>query len=212
MVAGMSRAWSLWLVLTQGIAMKLDRLLSEARACTICQADFPLGPKPLVQGSALASVLIIGQAPGRRTHEQGIPWDDASGRRLRAWLGVDDATFYDEKLFALMPMGFCYPGTGTGGDLPPDPRCAARWHEPLLDGFGSVKLTILIGAYAIRQYEPALAGSVTLAVKAYSSLLPNRLVLPHPSPRNNRWLKQNPWFEADVLPRLRSRVHTVVST
>jgi len=190
--------------------MKLNLLLNQARDCEICQVDLPLGPKPLIQGSASARVLIIGQAPGRRTHEQGIPWDDASGRRLRGWLGVEDAVFYDETRFALMPMAFCYPGTRDGGDLPPDPRCAAHWHEPLLKAFRGVQLTILIGAYAIGHYAPKLTGGVTRAVKAYPELLPDRLVLPHPSPRNNRWLKQNPWFEADVLPLLRSRVAAVM--
>ncbi len=194
--------------------MKLKQLLEDARACTTCAADLPLGPRPLLQASPSARLVIIGQAPGQRAHASGAPWDDASGRRLREWLGVTDKQFYDAKQVALMPMGFCYPGTGKSGDLPPRPECAAQWHGPLLEKMKHIELTVLIGKYAIDHYAPRPRKdeapkykTLTDAVRDYDRLLPEQIALPHPSPRNNRWLTKHPWFADEVLPRLRERVH-----
>lgn len=192
---------------------EVARLLGEVRACTVC-ADLPEGPRPIVQFSAEARIVIIGQAPGRRVHASGIPWDDPSGTRLRDWLGVDEATFYDPTQLALIPMGFCFPGTGTSGDLPPRPECAPLWHDRLLghlpEGRGEV-LTILLGQYALARYAPGFS-SVTAAVEAWPELLPDRIALPHPSPRNNRWLSRNPWFATATIPALRDRVARALDT
>lgn len=184
-------------------------LLAEVRACNVC-ADLPEGPRPVVQFSSQAKVVIIGQAPGRAVHTSGIPWDDPSGRRLRDWLGVDDATFYDPSRFALVPMGFCFPGTGRSGDLPPRPECAPLWHDQLLSRLDEDVLTLLLGQYALGRYAPE-HGSVTAAVEAWEDLLPDRMALPHPSPRNNRWLTRHPWFEAQAIPALRARVAEVLA-
>jgi len=191
--------------------MRIPVMVERARACRICEPGLPLGARPLVQGSGRSRILLIGQAPGKVTHERGTPWDDASGDRLRAWLGVSRDRFYDPGVFAHMPMGFCYPGKGNSGDLPPRAECAPEWHPKLLRVFRKVELTILIGTYALRRYEPELAkGSVTDAVRAWEGLLPGRVVLPHPSGRNNIWLKKNPWFEREVLPAVRGRVRKAV--
>lgn len=188
-----------------------EALVSEMSACTVC-SGLPLGPRPIFKVSPKAKILIAGQAPGRKTHEKGIPFDDPSGDRLRDWLGVDRQTFYDHERLAILPMGFCYPGTGSGGDLPPRPECAQTWREKALDQMGEVDFTIIIGRYAIDWHLPDLAGkSVTEAVKHSETMWPHSLVLPHPSPRNNRWLKQNPWFETDILPRLKERVSSLLA-
>lgn len=191
--------------------MRQLRVIQEARACQICDKGLPLGPRPLVQGSGVSRVLIIGQAPGSVAHKTGVPWDDASGRRLRAWLGVTDGQFYDPGVMALMPMGFCYPGTGTGGDLPPRAECAPEWHPRMLRAFKGVGLTVIIGRYAMDEYASRAYGTVTEAVRDYAGLMPERVVLPHPSPRNNIWLKKNPWFGGEVLPRLRARVSDLIA-
>ena len=181
-------------------------LLSDIRACQICR-DLPLGPKPIVQFSANAKLLIVGQAPGRITHNKGIPFDDPSGARLRSWLNVDRETFYDPKKIAIVPMGFCFPGTAKGGDLPPRAECAPAWRANILNTLKSVELTLIIGRYAIDWHTPEYAKqTVTAAVKDWGSLWPTHLILPHPSPRNNRWLKQNSWFESDIVPQLQARV------
>ena len=182
------------------------KVIREARACTACAASLPLGPRPLVAGSSAARILIVGQAPGRRAHESGIPWHDPSGDRLRAWLGIDDDTFYDPRTTALMPMGFCFPGTGASGDLPPRPECAPLWHDRLSAAFRSVRLTVLVGRYAIDAKVSPRFRTVTDAVRAWNELLPERIALPHPSGRNNIWLKKNPWFERETLPALRRAV------
>ncbi len=189
--------------------MRLDDLLVEVRACRICADRLPHEPRPVVQLGGSARLVIIGQAPGRRVHESGVPWDDPSGRTLRAWLGLTDGEFYDPDLVALVPMGFCYPGKGSSGDLPPRTECAPAWHDRVLDQLPDDRLTILIGAYAIGRYLPD-AGNVTEAVGAWREHLPSHLVLPHPSPRNQGWLRRNPWFEADTVPDLRRRVAEVV--
>ena len=190
--------------------MRLPVLLKKVRACEVCKAYLPSGPRPLVQISAAAKILIIGQAPGRVAHESGIPWNDQSGDRLRDWLGVDDVTFYDENKIALMPMGFCFPGKGAAGDLAPRPECAPLWHVTLLAAMRSIQLTVYIGNYAISRYLGNSHESVTASVQAAEDLLPTRIVLPHPSPRNNIWLKKNLWFEKRVLPALRTATRNIL--
>ena len=189
----------------------LSVLLDEARACRICEADLPRGPRPLLQGSATARILIVGQAPGAEAHTSGVPWDDRSGRRLRDWLGLDDAQFYDARLVGLMPMGFCYPGRGRSGDLPPRAECAPQWHGRLIAAFRGVRLTIFVGRHAFSRYLASDHPSLTDAVAAHDDLLPDRVALPHPSPRNNVWLARHAWFERDVLPALRARIATLAT-
>ena len=185
----------------------MQKLLKKIRACEVCAANLPLGPRPIVHASPKSRILIIGQAPGTVVHEKGIPWKDASGKRLREWLGVDEDVFYDTKVFGIVPMGFCYPGKGKGGDLPPRPECAPLWHEPLLASMPEIKLTLLIGQYAQKYYLGSeRKKTLTETVRAYDEFGPNLFPLVHPSPRNQRWLKNNPWFEKEVVPALRKRV------
>ncbi|MEQ8263831.1 uracil-DNA glycosylase family protein [Pseudohaliea sp.] len=184
----------------------LDHLLARVRACRLCEASLPLGPRPVVQASASARILVVGQAPGRRVHASGLPFDDPSGDRLRDWMGIDRAVFYNELLVAAVPMGFCYPGTGPGGDLPPLPECAEAWREALLAKLRGIRLTLVIGQYARRWHLPEARGSLTDTVRGWRQLGPGLLPLPHPSPRNNRWLRRNPWFEEEVVPELKRRV------
>lgn len=182
----------------------MDKLHSEIAACTLCAKALPHGPRPIVSAGRDSKILIIGQAPGRKVHESGIPWDDASGNELRRWLGVDKERFYDPGSFGLVPMGFCYPGKGASGDLPPRPECAPQWHQRLLDAMKSVKLTLLIGSYAQKYYlKEAGLPTLTDTVRNFRSYMPKYLPLVHPSPRNKIWQKKNPWFEADVIPELR---------
>ena len=185
-------------------------LLDTVRACTICK-DLPLGPRPILQLSASAKLLIVGQAPGQKAHNKGIPFDYPSGDRLRAWLGVDRDTFYDASKIAILPMGFCYPGTGKSGDLPPRAECAPAWRERVLETLEAVELTLIIGRYAIDWHLPEYSDhTVTGAVQSWGDVWPKKLILPHPSPRNNRWLKSNPWFEDDVIPVLQKRTKQLV--
>lgn len=186
--------------------MRLPQLLDQARACTLCEPHLPEGARPLLQASASSRIVIIGQAPGAAAHRSGVPWDDASGRRLREWLGVADDEFYDARRVALVPMGFCYPGKGRSGDMAPRSECAPQWHAPILKKLRRLELTIYVGRYAVERYLEGRFPTVTDAVRAAPELLPNRIALPHPSPRNNRWLAGNPWFERRVLPALRRRV------
>ena len=188
-----------------------DSLLAEVRACRICAADLPLGPNPVLQASPEARILIAGQAPGKKVHASGIPFDDPSGERLRDWLGVDAEVFYDPQKFAILPLGFCFPGSASGGDLPPRPECAPAWRARLLASMPAIELTLVLGRYAQTWHLPDSAGSVTACVAGWRDHWPGVLPLPHPSPRNNRWLKQNPWFEQDLLPRLKSRVEELFS-
>lgn len=182
----------------------LDQLLQQVRGCTICAPHLPLGPRPVVTVHPDAKLLIIGQAPGRRVHASGIPWDDQSGKNLRKWLGMDAEAFYDETKVGIVPMGFCYPGKGKSGDLPPRKECAPQWHEPLLAKMPQIGLTLLIGAYAQNYYLGAdRPDTLTETVRQFDSCLPTYLPLPHPSPRNGIWMKKNPWFEEDVVPELR---------
>jgi uracil-DNA glycosylase len=185
----------------------LDRLLLEVRACRVCEPHLPHGARPVVRAARDARILIVGQAPGARVHASGIPWDDASGKRLRAWLGVKSETFYDESRFALVPMGFCYPGRGASGDLPPRPECAPRWLDRLLAELPDIHLTLLVGQYAQRHFLRDTRGAtLTDTVRAWRDYAPACIPLPHPSPRNTGWLKHHPWFDAEVLPMLRERV------
>lgn len=184
----------------------LQNLLKEIRECQECIAHLPLGARPVVQAGANAKILIIGQAPGRRVHESGIPWDDPSGERLRDWLGLDRNQFYNPDLVALVPMGFCYPGTGTSGDLPPRPECAPLWHARLLNQLPAIQLTLLLGQYAQRNRLPDARRTLTENVRNWHAHAPHVIPLPHPSPRNNRWLRNNPWFAEELLPELRRLV------
>jgi uracil-DNA glycosylase len=186
----------------------LARLLAEIRACTLCQAHLPLGPRPVVRGAATARLLIISQAPGTRVHESGLSFDDRSGDRLRDWLGLDRAAFYDESRVAIMPMGFCYPGRlPAGGDAPPRPECAPLWHARLLAAWPEVRLTLLVGTYAIAYYLGRRAApTMTATVARWREFLPRELPLPHPSWRTTGWERRNPWFAAELLPELRRRV------
>lgn len=187
----------------------LADLLPEVHRCSYCN-DLPLGPRPVVQAGASAVILIIGQAPGTRVHATGIPWNDASGDRLRQWLGVDKNRFYNPDLFAIMPMGFCYPGKGKSGDLPPRPECAPLWHNRLQESLPNIQLTLLVGQYAMKYYLADEFISVTETVKNYDSQQGRYFPLVHPSPRNRLWLRRNPWFEEMIVPRLRSRIEFIL--
>ncbi len=185
----------------------MKELLSEIRACDVCSKVLPLGPRPIVAAHAHAKIIIIGQAPGTKVHETGVPWDDPSGKQLRKWLGVSDEVFYDETKIAIVPMGFCYPGKGKGGDLPPRTECALLWHQKLLDSMPNLELIILIGAYAQKYYlKKEMEKNLTETVRAYQKYLPNYFPLPHPSPRNRFWLKKNPWFEDEVVKELKKLI------
>jgi len=188
----------------------LPTLLAEVRACTLCAEHLPLGPRPIVQVHPSARILIAGQAPGRKVHETGVPFNDASGDRLRAWLGISREVFYDARQVAILPMGFCFPGTGKSGDLPPRPECAPAWRSALLAHLETLKLTLVIGQYALAYHLPNAGASVTEAVQAWRSRWPHTIPLPHPSPRNNIWLKRNPWFEEELIPVLRARVSEIL--
>lgn len=193
-------------------ALQLDALLERVRACTLCQG-LPLGPRPLLQASSSARILIAGQAPGRRAHLSGIPFDDVSGERLRVWLGLTREQFYDASRVAIIPMGLCFPGTGKSGDLPPRPECAPAWRAPLLASLPQIALTVVLGRYALAWHCPeqaraTLSDAVAAWLKAPGPVIP----LPHPSPRNMAWLKRHPWFEAEVLPLLRERIQLALGT
>ncbi|NNE48258.1 MAG: uracil-DNA glycosylase family protein [Rhodothermales bacterium] len=186
-------------------------LLKEVRACTICSAVLPLGPRPVLQLHPAARILLAGQAPGKKVHETGIPFDDPSGDRLREWLGVTRGVFYDPEQIAILPMGFCFPGSGKSGDLPPRPECASAWRTQLLDQLQNLELTIVLGRYALAYHFGQKNSSVTEIVRSWRTYGPEVVPLPHPSPRNNIWLRRNPWFETELLPSLRNRVSDVLS-
>ncbi len=187
-------------------ASRLKEVLTEVRACSLCAAQLPAGPRPIVQLHQDARILIAGQAPGRRVHESGIPFDDPSGERLRAWMGVEPEVFYDSKQVAILPMGFCYPGTGSSGDLPPRPECAPAWRRKLIELLPNIRLSLIIGAHAQKWHLPEAKSSVTERVRSWRNYWPDRLPLPHPSPRNNVWLRKNPWFESEIIPSLQRRI------
>jgi len=185
-------------------------LLADVRACRHCEESLPLGPRPVVRVGDTARLLIVGQAPGTKVHASGIPWNDPSGNRLRDWLQLAPEVFYDESRIAIVPMGFCYPGKGKSGDLPPAPQCAPKWHQRLLAQMPQVELTLLVGSYAQNYYLPDSAETLTERVRRWRDFAPRFLPLPHPSPRNALWLKRNAWFEQDVVPFMRKRVSEVL--
>ena len=196
---------------TANVYPNLESLLTAVRSCRACEAHLPLGPRPVLSACETASILVVGQAPGARVHTTGIPWDDPSGDRLRAWMGVGAEVFYDPSRVAIIPMGYCYPGRGKGGDLPPRRECASLWLGQLLAHLTSIELTLLIGRHAQRHFlgsrrRPSLAETV----RAYQDYAPQYLPLPHPSPRNQPWFKRHPWFEHQVLPVLRERIGTLI--
>jgi len=190
---------------------RLDRLLKEIKACRACEAELPLGPNPVLRAGAAAKLLVVGQAPGTRVHNTGIPWNDPSGDRLRQWLQLDRERFYDTGRIAIVPMGFCYPGKGRSGDLPPRPECAPLWHARLLQCLPQLELTLLIGRYAQAYYLPRTGKTLAETVRRWRDAPEGLFPLPHPSPRNQLWLKRNPWFEAEVVPELRARVARILA-
>ncbi len=190
----------------------LDTLLTRIRDCRLCEAHLPLGANPVLRAQASARLLIVGQAPGVKVHESSIPWNDASGIRLRHWLGLSREQFYDGKRIAIVPMGFCYPGKGSAGDLPPRPECASTWHPQLLPLLPNLRLTLLIGHYAQAGFLGAERGrTLTDTVRDHARFQPRYFPLPHPSPRNQLWVASNPWFDAEVVPALRQAVAEVLA-
>ena len=190
----------------------LESLLSAVRACRVCEAHLPLGPRPVLQAAATARILIVGQAPGARVHRTGVPWDDPSGQRLRDWMGVSADVFYDDSRVAIIPMGYCYPGRGNGGDLPPRPECAQLWLQPLLAKLPLIELTLLVGQHAQRHFlGKRRKESLAETMKAWAEYAPPYIPLPHPSPRNTPWLQRNPEFEQHLLPELRKRIQSLLA-
>lgn len=194
--------------MSEPLQESLDRLLAEVRACRLCEAHLPLGPRPVLRARASARILIASQAPGLRVHKSGIPWDDPSGDTLRAWLGLSKEEFYDESRIAILPTGLCYPGRSErGGDLPPRPECAPQWHARILAHLPNLELTVLVGMYAQRYYlGERRKRTLTETVRSYREYLPRYWPIPHPSARNIFWLQANPWFEEEVVPELRKAV------
>jgi uracil-DNA glycosylase len=203
------------------MSTELEGLLTDIRACRLCEASLPLGPRPVLRATASARLLIVGQAPGTKVHASGVPWDDASGQRLREWLDMTADAFYDERRIAIVPMGFCYPGkvgsgkTGTGharsGDASPRPECRATWHPQLIPLLKEVRMTLLIGQYAQAHFLGARRkASLTDTLRAWDDYAPEYFPLPHPSPRNIGWRMANPWFERDAVPALRKRVRAAL--
>ncbi|MBF39093.1 uracil-DNA glycosylase family protein [Idiomarina sp. UBA4520] len=188
-----------------------QNLLTEVRQCTLCEPELPMGARPVVQLHPNAKILVAGQAPGRRVHASGKPFDDPSGDRLRQWMGVDKTTFYNAEKLAIIPMGLCYPGAGKSGDLPPRPECAPAWRQKLLQQLPNLELTLAIGQYAQSWHIDEPKQTLTERVKNWESYWPEVLPLPHPSPRNNLWLKRNPWFEDSIIPMLQERVSALLS-
>jgi uracil-DNA glycosylase family 4 len=190
----------------------MKNLLSEIKQCTICEPYLDLGANPVVTGNNNSKIVIIGQAPGTKVHTSGIPWDDASGKQLRKWLNVSDYDFYDIEKFAIVPMGFCYPGKGKSGDKPPRKECAPKWHQQLFELMPNLELIILIGMYAQNYYlKDKAKRTLTETVDNYPEYLPKYFTLPHPSPRNRFWLTKNPWFEKNVVPELQKRVAEIIN-
>ncbi len=196
--------------MTRDVSVPLTACLQRIAQCQQCASCLPHPPRPVVQASSQAKLLIIGQAPGRKVHHSGIPWHDASGVRLRQWMGIDEGIFYDPQQVAIVPMGLCYPGQATSGDKPPAKVCAPLWHPKLLPLLPNIQLTLLIGQYAQRYYLNDKPPTLTDTVQQWSRWLPQYFVLPHPSPRNQIWLKKNPWFDTDLLPHLKAQVQQVL--
>jgi uracil-DNA glycosylase len=195
--------------MTESLAADLDRLLQEVRACRLCEGRIP-EPNPVLRASASASVLVVGQAPGTRVHASGIPWNDPSGDRLRRWMGVSADTFYDDSRVAIIPMAFCYPGKGKSGDLPPPPECAHTWHQRLHRHLPRIRCTLLIGHYAQSHYLKEKYPNLTGRVRDWRRFAPTTYVMPHPSPRNQLWLRRNPWFEEETVPRLQATLRSIL--
>ncbi|MFL0810122.1 MAG: uracil-DNA glycosylase family protein [Agarilytica sp.] len=193
------------------VGYRLDRILREIRACQLCAAVLPCEPRPVVQAHTSAKILIAAQAPGTKVHETGVPFNDPSGERLRDWMGISREDFYDDKIVSIVPMGFCYPGKGKSGDLPPRPECATAWREKILSQLTNIQLRVVIGQYAFKYHLPERKGNLTEAVQQWQQDWPHTLLLPHPSPRNNIWLKKNPWFEEVIVPKLKMRVAEVLA-
>lgn len=190
----------------------LEALLRAVRGCRACEVHLPLGPRPILQACESARILIVGQAPGARAHSTGIPWNDASGQRLRTWMDVGNDVFYDASRIAIVPMAFCYPGRGSGGDLPPRRECAQLWLDLLLSRLLHIEITLLIGRYAQRHFlRDRCKGTLAETVRAWNEYSPTYFPLPHPSPRNQPWFKKNPWFERQLIPKLRRRVHALAT-
>ncbi|MEO8416502.1 MAG: uracil-DNA glycosylase family protein [Ginsengibacter sp.] len=190
----------------------MNKLLINIKKCEVCKEHLPLGPRPVVQINFLSRIIIIGQAPGRRVHESGIPWNDASGKKLREWLNVEEAIFYNPDYFSIIPMGFCYPGKNISGDLPPRSECAPLWHPQILKFYKSDPIILLIGQYAQRYYlKKDFKGNLTETVKSYKEFLPEYFPLPHPSPRNQNWVKINPWFSKDTIPALQKIIRAKIN-
>ncbi|MEM7360985.1 MAG: uracil-DNA glycosylase family protein [Pseudomonadota bacterium] len=189
----------------------MQDLLAEVKACRLCESELEHGVRPVLQASMSSTILVAGQAPGSKVHASGVPFDDASGDRLREWMGVSKETFYDARKVAILPMGFCYPGTGKSGDLPPVPRCADTWRSRLLEAMPNIKFTLLIGQYALNWHLPKQHKNLTETVRNWASYGDAMMPLPHPSPRNNIWLKKNPWFLEQVIPELQERVRDSVN-
>ena len=189
----------------------LDELLAAVRACRVCEAQLPLGPRPVLQAGETARILIVGQAPGARVHETGIPWDDPSGERLRSWMGIEPSVFYDASRVAIIPMGYCYPGRGKSGDAPPRRECATLWHEQLLKRLPAIELTLLVGLHAQRYFLRQRAKrSLSETVTAWREYAPAFIPLPHPSPRNQPWFARHRWFEDELVPVLRGRARAIL--
>ena len=188
-----------------------DKLIEEVRACKVCEPFLPLGANPIVQANPMSKIAIIGQAPGLRVHETGVPWNDASGNELRKWLNVTVDQFYNPELFALLPIGFCYPGKGKSGDLPPRKECAPLLHTSLLDEMKEIQLILLIGQYSQKYYlKNKMNKNITENILNFNDYLPDYFPLPHPSPRNFIWMNKNPWFKENVLPELKNRVKNIL--
>ena len=193
------------------LCIDMKTLLSQIKNCTLCEPHLDLGANPVVSAHKNSKIVIVGQAPGTKVHKSGIPWDDASGKQLRKWLNVSNEDFYNEELFAIVPMGFCYPGKGKTGDLPPRPECAPQWHQLLLDKMPNVELVILIGAYAQKYYlKDKAKRTLTETVGEYKNYLPKYFPIPHPSPTNRFWFTKNPWFETNVVPDLQHRIAQII--
>lgn len=186
-------------------------LLAEVRACELCADHLPLGVRPVLQFDPKATILIVGQAPGRKVHESGIPFDDASGNRLREWMGIDSDDFYNPEKVAILPMGFCFPGTGKSGDLPPRPECEPAWRKALLAQLPNIELTLVLGQYAQAYHFGSQFKSVTELVKSWPDHWPTLIPLPHPSPRNNMWLRRNPWFEVELIPKIQVQISALLT-
>lgn len=188
----------------------MEQLVQEIRNCNVCKVHLPCEPKPIISVHPKSKILLIGQAPGTKVQNSGIPWDDASGKELRRWLGVTNEQFYNTENFGILPMGFCFPGIGISGDMPPRPECAPLWHHQVLEQLPELKLIILIGSYAQKYYLKNALPTLTENVKHFEKFLPNYFPLVHPSPRNKIWQKRNPWFEKDVISILRDKVNEVL--